>query len=473
MKQFDHVIVGSGPNGLAAGITLAQNGRSVLVLEAKDTIGGGTRTSELTIPGFLHDVCSAVHPLGVASPFFRNLQLDQYGLEWIFPPLALAHPLDDGSAASIGQDKQVNVQNLRKDARAHQRIFSPFVKNWEKLLDDLLGPIPIPPKHPFLDLRFAANALLSAERFAKLHFKEPATQALFAGMAAHGMLPLDKMMSASFGIMLGTMAHAIGWPIPKGGSQAIANAMAGYLIDLGGEIRVGTPVKSIDELQDAPSILFDVTPKQFIEICQGKLPTNYLRRLSKFRYGPGVFKIDWALKEPIPWTDDECKLASTVHVGGTLEEISFAEKEVWAGGHPEQPLVIVTQPSLFDQTRAPDGQHTAWAYSHVPHGSTYDMTETIESQIERFAPGFRDVILARSEMNTSQLESYNANYVGGDINGGVQDMLQFFTRPIAQRNQYTTPLKNVFICSSSTPPGGGVHGMCGYYAAKTALRQPI
>ncbi|MCJ7623982.1 MAG: NAD(P)/FAD-dependent oxidoreductase, partial [Anaerolineaceae bacterium] len=449
MKNYDYVIVGSGPNGLAAAITLAQNGRSVLVLEAKDTIGGGTRTSELTLPGFMHDVCSAVHPLGVASPFFRNLQLGQHGLEWIFPPVALAHPFDDGSAAAIQQDDHVNIQNIGRDDRAYQRIFRPLVKNWQKLLDDLLGPFPIPPKHPFIDLRFAVNALLSVEQFSKFHFKEPMAQALFAGMSGHGMLPLDKIMSASFGLMLGTLAHAVGWPIPKGGSQSISNAMASYFVELGGEIRLNTPIDSIDSLHDARSILFDVTPKQFIKICQEKLPENYLRRLSKFRYGLGVFKIDWALKEPIPWTADGCKLASTVHVGGTLEEISHAESEIWAGRHPEKPLVIVTQPSLFDPMRAPDGQHTAWAYSHVPTGSTFNMTEIIESQIERFAPGFRDVILARSEMNPVQLESYNANYVGGDINGGVQDLLQFFTRPIPQWNQYTTPIKNVFICSSS------------------------
>jgi phytoene dehydrogenase-like protein len=466
---YDAVVVGAGPNGLAAGITLARSAKSVLVLEARETIGGGTRSAELTLPGFVHDVCSALHPLGVASPFFRDLPLAQYNLEWIFPPASLAHPLDDGTAVLVEGAVEETSANLGVDAAAYRRLMGPLVANWQSLLDGILGPLRFP-AHPFLMARFGLIALLPVTTLVQTLFRGARARAVFAGMAAHGMVPLSWPATAAFGLTLGLVAHAVGWPMARGGSQRIADAMGAHLQSLGGEIITCRPVQSLADLPDARTVLFDVSPRQLVQIAGERLPVGYRRALSRFRYGPGVFKVDYALDGPIPWRAKECRRAGTVHVGGTLEEIAAAGTAVWQGKHPEQPFVLLAQQSLFDPTRAPEAMHTAWAYCHVPHGSTEDMTTRIEAQIERFAPGFRDRILDRKTCTAAEMEIYNPNYIGGDINAGVQDLRQIFTRPVPRLNPYTTPVQSLYLCSSSTPPGGGVHGMCGYYAAKAALR---
>ncbi len=467
---YDAVIVGAGPNGLAAGITLARAGKSVLVLEAKETIGGGTRSAELTLPGFVHDVCSALHPLGVASPFFRDLPLAQYGLEWVFPPACLAHPFDDGTAVLVEGTIDQTAANLGPDATSYRRLMEPFVAGWQGLLDDLLGPLR-PPHHPFLMARFGLAGLLPAVALARLAFRGERARAVFAGMASHAMMPLTGPATASFGLVLGLVAHAVGWPMARGGSQSIANALGAYLQSLGGEIVTGHPVRSWADVPHAHVHLFDTSPRDLVRIVGEQLPEGYRRALSRFRYGPGVFKADYALDGPIPWRAKECLRAGTVHIGGTMEEIAAAEAAPWRGEHPERPFVVVAQQSLFDRTRAPEGEHTAWAYCHVPHGSSEDMTERLEAQLERFAPGFRDRILARRTLTAAGMEAYNPNYVGGDINAGVQDLRQLFTRPVARLDPYATPAEGVYLCSSSTPPGGGVHGLCGYYAARSVLRR--
>jgi phytoene dehydrogenase-like protein len=466
---YDAVIVGSGPNGLAAGITLARDGKSVHVLEAKDTIGGGTRTAELTLPGFKHDICSALHPLGVASPFFRDLPLDQYGLEWIYPPAALAHPLDDGTAVMIEGTIEQTAANLGPDAGAYRRLMGPLVDGWQGLLDDVLGPLRFP-SHPLLMARFGLSALLPAATLARTVFRGERARALFAGMAAHAMLPLTSPATAAIGLILGFLAHGVGWPLARGGSQQIADSLGAHFESLGGEISTGSPVYSARDLPQARAILFDTSPRALVEIAGDRLPARYRDALLRYRYGPGVFKLDYALDGPIPWRAEECLRAGTVHLGGTLVEITESEAAIWQGEHPERPYVILAQQSLFDASRAPEGKHTAWAYCHVPSGSTEDMTERVEAQIERFAPGFRDRVLTLSTMNTSQMEAYNPNYVGGDINAGIQDLRQFFTRPVVRVNPYSTPARGLYLCSSSTPPGGGVHGMCGNYAARAAMR---
>ncbi len=470
MTTYDAIIVGSGPNGLAAAITMARAGRKVLVLEAKDTIGGGTRTAEITLPGFRHDICSAVHPLGIASPFFLDLPLADFGLEWIQPPVALAHPLDDGRTTLLTRSLEETAASLSVDDRAYQKMMTPLVNSWQSILGEILGPLPLPPKHPLTLSRFGLLALRSARGLAESRFRDEPAQALIAGLAGHGMLPLEEPTTASIALVLGILAHAVGWPIPKGGSQAISNAMAAYLELLGGEIVTGQEVTSLDELPTSRTILLDVTPRQMIRICGERLPGGYRRQLEKYRYGPGVCKVDYALSGPIPWKAAECGQAGTVHLGGTLAEISVSEKAVWRGQHPEKPLVLLAQQSLFDASRAPQGQHTAWAYCHTPHGSSLDVSERITAQIERFAPGFRDLILTKHVYTASEMQSYNPNYIGGDINGGVQDWRQLFTRPVARWSPYTTPVRGLYICSSSTPPGGGVHGMCGYHAARAVIR---
>jgi phytoene dehydrogenase-like protein len=469
-QSYDAVVVGAGPNGLAAAITLAQAGLSVLVLEAAETIGGGTRSAELTLPGFIHDVCSAVHPLGAGSPFFRTLPLTEHGLEWIHPPAPLAHPFDDGTAAVLERSVEVTGKTLGPDAAAYRKLMAPLVADWDKLAVDLLGPLRLPPRHPLALARFGWHAIRSAHGLAERLFEDERARALFGGMAAHSMIPLDQPPTAAFGLVIGILGHAVGWPLPRGGSQHIADALACYLRSLGGEVVTGVRVQSLDELPSARAVLCDVTPRQLLRIAGQRLPTGYRRKLAGYRYGPGVFKVDWALDGPIPWQAIECTRAGTLHLGGTLEEMAAAERVVWRGEHPEKPYVLVVQPSLFDPTRAPEGKHTAWAYCHVPHGSTFDMMERIEAQIERFAPGFRDAILARSVKSAAEMEQYNPNYIGGDINGGIQDLGQLFTRPVFRLVPYSTPLKGLYICSSSTPPGGGVHGMCGYFAARAALR---
>lgn len=470
MPEYDAVVVGSGPNGLAAAITLAQAGWSVLVVEGKDTIGGGTRTQELTLPGFYHDVCSAIHPLAMGSPFFSALNLKAHGLEFIQPTYACGHPFDDAPPVLMTQSLEETGATLGKDGQAYERLLRPYVENWDKLAQDILGPFPLLPKHPILLARFGLVALPSAKMIANLFFKETRAKGFFASAAAHSILDLNRLPSASFGVVLLAVGHAFGWPIPRGGSQAITNAMAAYLEALGGKIQTGMMVKDIDELPSSKVVLFNLTPRQIIQIAGKRLPEGYKRRLEKYRYGSGVFKVDWALRDPIPWRDKELHGAGTVHLGGTFEEIAHSEHLVGKGKVSDRPFVLVAQQSHFDETRAPQGQHTGWAYCHVPNGFDGDMTEVIENQIERFAPGFRDVIVARHTFNTAEMERYNPNYIGGDINGGVQDLTQLFTRPVAKYNPYAMPAEGLYICSSSTPPGGGVHGMCGYHAARAVLK---
>jgi phytoene dehydrogenase-like protein len=470
-SKYDAIVIGSGPNGLAAAITLAQAGLAVAVFEAKETIGGGSRSMELTLPGFVHDVCSAIHPLALGSPFFHSLPLDQFGLEMIQPPAPLAHPLNDGTAVMLERSIEATAVGLGNDAKAYRKLMTSTVAEWGKIEDFVFGPLRAQSVlHPFARAKFGLKAIRSAQGLADSLFKGEQARAIFGGMAAHTMLSLNQVPSAGFGLVLGILGHVVGWPIPRGGSQKIVDAMAAYLLSLGGEIITGFEVKSLDVLPSSRVILCDVTPRQLLHIVGDRLPRGFQRQLRHYRYGPGVFKIDLALNGPIPWEARECLLAGTVHVGGTLPEIAACERSVAKGEHPEKPYLLLAQQSLFDPTRAPVGKHTVWAYCHVPNGSTFDMTERIERQIERFAPGFRDRILARSTMTSLEVERYNANYVGGDINGGIEDLWQFFTRPTIRPVPYSTPAKNIFICSSSTPPGGGVHGMCGYYAARAALR---
>ena len=472
-RSYDAVIVGSGPNGLAAAITLARAGRSTLVLEAEGAIGGGARTSEITLPGFLHDTCSAIHPLGIISPFFRSLPLAEHGLDWIHPPSALAHPLDDGRVALLEQSVDATAERLGPDANAYRQLMAPLVAGSEALFDVTLGPPFRLPKHPLLMARFARRALRSAQGLAHSWFSKDLARAYFAGMAAHSMLPLDYLTTAAIGLMLPLAGHAVGWPLPRGGSQQISNALAAFLRSLGGEIVTGVRVESIEQLPAAKAVLFDTAPHQLSRIAATHLPGSFRRKLERFRYGPGAFKLDWALAGPIPWKSADCARAATVHLGGTLEEVARSERACWQNEHCERPFVLVSQQSLFDPTRAPVGKHTGWAYCHVPHGSTVDMTERIEAQMERFAPGFRDLILARSVRTPADFQRSNANFIGGDIAGGAMTMGQLFTRPTARLNPYSTPNLMIWICSASTPPGAGVHGMCGYNAARAALRSVL
>jgi phytoene dehydrogenase-like protein len=464
--EYDGVVIGSGPNGLAAATVMARAGRSVLVLEAADRIGGGMRSTELTLPGFTHDLCSAVHPMAVASPFLPALPLHDHGLEWIYPPYPLAHPFDDGSAAILDRSLDVTCQKLGVDGDAYRKLVGPIAADWNLLEEFLLGPIRIP-RHPFAAARFGLRALQPATYLAKSTFKSEAARALFAGLAAHSVLPLDSLASSAIGLVIGTVAHVKGWPIPKGGSQRIADAMASYLRSLGGEIVTGVRVQSLKNLPTSRIVLCDLSPRGLLEVAGERLPSGYRRALMKFIYGPGSFKIDWALRGPIPWKATECAQASTVHLGGTLQEIARSERDSWRNEISDRPYVILTQPSLFDPSRAPAGCHTAWAYCHVPNGSEADMTDRIESQVERFAPGFRDLILARSTHSPAQLQEENSNLVGGNITGGANSLHQILFRPTYRL--YGTPVKGLFLCSASTPPGGGVHGMCGFHAATRAL----
>jgi phytoene dehydrogenase-like protein len=468
-RTYDAIVVGSGPNGLAAAVELARAGRSVAVLEAEDTVGGGIRSAELTLPGYVHDLGSAIHPLGYASPFFKTLPLEEHGLEWIHPPAPLAHPFDDGTATVLERSVQETADSLGPDAAAYRKLMEPVVADWDRLIGSLLGP-PRVPRHPLALARFGLQAIRSARGLAKSVFESERTRGLFAGNAAHSFLPLEKPPSASFGLILGALGHVNGWPFPKGGSQKIADALGSYLLSLGGEVYTGFRVGSVEELPYTRSVLFDVTPRQLFSIAGEHFTARYRRALKRYRYGPGVFKVDFALDGPVPWRAEECLRAGTVHLGGTLEDVSAAEAAVSRGQHPERPFVLLAQQSLFDPTRAPEGKHTVWAYCHVPNDSTFDMTERIEAQIERFASGFRDRILAKYVSGPAELERQNANLVGGDINGGYMDFRQLFTRPVPRLNPYSTPARGLYICSSSTPPGGGVHGMGGYFAARAALR---
>ena len=472
MQSWDAVVVGAGPNGLSAAIFLARAGLSVLILEGKPTIGGGARTEEVTLPGFRHDICSAIHPMSVVSPFIRELPLAEHGLEWAYSPAAIAHPLDDGTAATLEVSVDATASRLGEDESAYRDLMAPFAEHAGEVFDDILRPIGAwpPPKHPRVLARFGLTGLQSAMRLAK-RFKTPHARALFAGSAAHSFLSLESIGSASFGLALMLAGHATGWPAAKGGSVAIVNAMASYLRSMGVEIQTNHPVRSLHDVPPSRAVIFDVTPRQLAAIAKDDLPSRYLKRLNRYRYGPGAFKVDWALDGPIPWKAAECARSATVHVGGTLEDIARHEDATFHGRMTDHPFVLVAQQSMFDPTRAPAGKHTGWAYCHVPHGSTQDATEFIEQQIERFAPGFRDRILARHTISPAQYEQRNPNMIGGDIGGGANTMSQFLTRPFPKLDPYATPNERVFIGSSSTPPGGGVHGMCGYWAARSALRR--
>jgi phytoene dehydrogenase-like protein len=470
--SYDAVVVGSGPNGLAAAVVLARAGLEVLVVEEGETVGGGMRSAGLTLPGFLHDVCSAIHPLAVASPFFRGEAeaLAGLGLEMIHPPAPLAHPLDDGTAVVMERSVEETAARLGPDAGAYRRLMGPLARDAELLFSDLLGPLR-PPRHFSAAARFGLRAVRSARGLTRSWFRGERAKALFGGLAAHAILPLDRPPTAAIGLMLAIAGHAVGWPLPRGGSQRIADALAARLRSLGGEVVTGRKVATLAELPKARAYLFDVSPRGLAGIAADRLPEGYRRKLLAFRHGPGVFKLDWALDGPIPWASPDCARAGTVHLGGTFDEVADGESAVWQGRHPDRPFVLVAQPSLFDATRAPEGRHTGWAYCHVPAGSTLDMTERIEAQVERFAPGFRTRILARSAWSTADFERYNPNNVGGDVAGGVTDLRQLFARPVAKLDPYATPARDVFLCSASTPPGAGVHGMCGLWAARSALRR--
>lgn len=468
--QYDAVIIGSGPNGLAAGILLAQNGLSVLIVEANETIGGGVRSAQLTLPGFTHDVCSAIHPLAIASPFFKTLPLAKYGLSFVQSNASVAHPLDDGSAVLLKKSVEETAKNFGVDAESYKRLVEVLAKNFDVIAPDILAPLRFP-GNPFFMGAFGIKAFHSAKGLADYYFKGERARAMFAGNAAHSMLPLEDIPSAAFGLVLMLTAHAVGWGFPRGGAINLTKALVDYFLSLGGKIETNQRVGNIDELPKSKAVLFDITPRQILKIAGHHLPESYKKRLETYKYGSGVFKMDFALAAAIPWKSKECFEAATVHLGGTFEEIAQSERDHTNGKISDKPFVLLAQHTLFDATRAPDGKHTAWAYCHVPNGSTVDMTEAVENQIERFAPGFRDCILAKSTMSPFDLENYNANYIGGDINGGAGSLSQLFTRPVAKINPYIIPAKGLYICSSSTPPGGGVHGMCGYHAAKTVLEK--
>jgi phytoene dehydrogenase-like protein len=470
-SDYDAVVVGSGPNGLSAAITLAREGLSVLVVEGRDTIGGGLRSTELTLPGFIHDVCSAVLPMMSLSPFMRSVPWSDLGVDMAVPKFPLAHPLDGDRVALHTQSIAGTVNRLGKDGNRWEWLFGSVAANARGIMADLLGPLPLLPKHPFALANFGLRAAMPATTLAKVLFSSDQSRALFLGHAAHSFLPLSRPFTSAVGILLAVSAHVTGWPVARGGTGELANAMAAYLQKLGGEIVVKMPITRVDELPKARAYLFDTGPHALARIAGERLPNAFRKRLFAYRYGPGAFKLDLALSDPIPWAAQACRHAGTVHVCGSSEEVVAAEAATWRNQPPEKPFVLVVQPSLFDPTRAPAGKHTCWAYCHVPAGCTTDMTGAILDQIERFAPGFRDTILATHTFSPAAFQSYNPNIVGGDIIGGVQDLTQMFTRPVARLNPYTTPAPDIYICSASTPPGAGVHGMCGHHAATTALRR--
>jgi len=470
-EKRDAVVVGSGPNGLAAAVELARSGFSVCMLEGAGTIGGATKTTELTLPGFRHDECSAIHPLGILSPYLRRLPLEQHGLEWVRFPASVAHPLDEGPAAMLYRSLERTGERLGRDASRWRGLVRPFLRHPHDLLRDLLGPLRLRPRRPLQMARFGMRAAWPAAWLARARFREPAARALFAGCAAHAVLPLEKLFTAAIGLVFSVSAHVEDWPCARGGSASITGALASYLRSLGGEVRTDSPVRSMRDLPPARVVLFDLAPRPLVAIAGDALPRRYVRRLESFRYGPGTFKLDWALDGPVPWRDPAVGEASTVHVGGTLEEIADSERAAWEGRMHERPFLILCQQSQADPSRAPEGKHTGYAYCHVPHGSPEDMTDRIEAQVERFAPGFRDRILARHVLRPADLERGNPNLVGGAVTGGAADLPQLFTRPVARWNPYTTPNPSLFLCSASTPPGGGVHGMCGYHAARAAIRR--
>jgi phytoene dehydrogenase-like protein len=467
---YDAVVVGAGPNGLAAAVELARNGLSVAVFEAESKIGGGARSAETTLSGFVHDLGSAIHPFGYASPYFRSLPLEDHGLEWVHPPASLAHPFDDGTAAMLQRSTRATGTTLGPDAEAYRKLMDPLVADARAIVATLTGSPEFPP-HPLALATAGLRSLRSARRIAADAFEGEKAKGLFAGNAAHSFLPLEKRPSALFGFVLGALGHAFGWPLPRGGSQKIADALASYLRALGGDVFTGVRVRRVEEVPRTRTVLFDLTPRQLLPIAGDHFTERYRRALRRYRYGPGVFKVDFALDGPIPWEARECLRAGTVHLGGTLEEISAGEAAVARGEHPKRPWILLAQQSLFDGTRAPEGKHTVWAYCHVPNGSTLDMTGRIEAQIERFAPGFGERILARTTSGPAELEGQNANLVGGDVAGGYMDLRQLLARPMIRPNPYSTPARGLYICSSSTPPGGSVHGLCGFLAARVALRR--
>jgi phytoene dehydrogenase-like protein len=460
-------VIGAGPNGLAAAIVLAGSGLQVEVFEAEPQPGGAARTLELTLPDFRHDFGSAVHPLGAGSPFFSSLPLEQLGLAWIHSPCALAHPFDDGSAITLERDLGEMAASLGPDGRAWLGLMGPLAKRWDELSPELLRPVTSLPRHPFALARFGAIGFAPATLIGRMFFRSGRTRALFSGLAAHSFLSLDEPLSAAFGVILGAVAHAVGWPIPRGGAQSITNALCDFLATLGGRVKTGHGVESLDAVGDADLTLCDIAPQQLIKIAGDRLSEAYKRALVKYRSAPGAFKVDYALSEPIPWKAPECFRAATVHVAGSAQEIAESESAMRRGRHAERPFVLLSQPTLFDPTRAPKGKHTAWAYCHVPNGSSFDMLGRVEAQIERFAPGFRECILARRIFSPAKLQEMDANLVGGDISGGAVDLRQFLFRPTSK--QYATSARDIYLCSSSTPPGAGVHGMCGYHAARLAL----
>lgn len=467
MGKYDAIVIGSGPNGLAAGITLQREGYRVLIIEGKDTIGGGLRTLPLTLPGFQHDVCSAVHPMAAGSPFFRTLPLQEFGLEFLYPEICAAHPLTDGNTGALYASMELTAKTLGEDEARYLKLFQPLVANWPKIENSLLGPLQIP-RHILPMIDFGLKALEPAGYFAR-RFKSAAAKALWAGMAAHSIMPLHQPATSAIGLVLMIQAHIMGWPIPKGGSQSIANAMAAYFKSLGGEITTGFYVTKLSELPESKCVLFDTTPKQLLTIAGHKLSSIYKWQIKRYLHGPGVFKIDWALSGPVPFKDEACRKAGTIHLGNTMEEILHSESEIAKGRISGTPFILLSQPSVWDPTRAPEGKHALWGYCHVPHGSREDYTTLIENRIEQFAPGFRNLILSRHVMTAADMEEYNPNYPGGDINNGMQSLDQIFTRPALRLSPYKTSARGLFLCSSATPPGGGVHGMCGYHAARKAM----
>jgi phytoene dehydrogenase-like protein len=466
--RYDAVVVGAGPNGLSAGITLARAGKSVLVLEAADRPGGGCRTAELTLPGFQHDVCSTVQSMVASSPFLANLPLAELGCVEVHPEIPLVHALDGGRAVALHRSVATTAAGLGRDDGAYRRLVGPLAKNSPSLFAEFLGPLR-PPAHPVAMAQFGMRGLWPAATLARTVFRTEEARAIFSGLSAHAIQPLTNPLTSAFGLMLALSVHASGWPVVRGGSEGLTRALVSYLESLGGEVRSDSPVTSLDELPPAAAVLLDLTPRQVIQVAGDRLPDGYREALGRYRYGPGVFKLDWALDGPIPWASEACRRAGTVHLGGPMDEVVASEAAAVSTTAAARPFVILVQATVCDRTRAPDGKHTAWAYCHVPNASSEDMTAAIEDQVERFAPGFRNRVLARHAIGTAAMEAYNANYVGGDINGGIQDWRQLFTRPVVRALPYATPDRGLYICSSSTPPGGGVHGMCGYWAARTAL----
>jgi phytoene dehydrogenase-like protein len=471
-QDYDATIIGSGPNGLAAAVELARHGFKVIVFEAEDTAGGGARSAELTLPGFIHDTGSAVHPMALASPFFRTLPLSEHGLIWITPAAAVAHPFDDGTAALLVNSIADTAATLGKDGLVYQKLISPIAANWDRLLPDLLGNMRSA-GHPLGIFKFALHALASARDLVESHFRHDRAAGFFAGLCAHSVIPLESCPSAAIGLALCIAGHTTGWPIPQGGSGNISVALSAVLQSLGGRLQTRCRIKTEQDLPVSDAVFFDTSPLQLAEVYAGKLPAGYLKSLRRYRYGPGVFKLDWALSGPIPWKAEECSMAGTVHLGGSFAEIAAAERAAWEGRVTTRPFVLLSQPGLFDTSRAPAGRQTAWAYCHVPNGLNFDMSTYIEAQVERFAPGFKELILGRHKSAPRDLAGENANLIGGDIVGGAQTLSQLFCRPTCRQDPYSTPLDGVFICSASTPPGAGVHGMCGYHAARSYLKRRL